>query len=435
MNRIVFLLIPLVYAAVLAGCQTSVTKPAAPAVAAATPAPAAPAPAPAAAATPTPAPSAAPVAAPTPPPIRVLPFDEAVVAAATTLFSTASQQTSERRVVLIDPLIDAVTGMESNQTRVMEKRIVDLVKEKYPQFDVRPFTASNVARSPIVLVGTFTPIDAKNQVRTTRDFFRICLALADMNNGKILSKGVVRSLPTGIDTTPTTFYRDAPAWVGNDPATVSYVTTCQGTRPGDPIDPVYRQRISTAALVNEGIRLLEANDFRGANELFRTAAQTPPGNQLRVLNGWFISSLKLNRRSEAAEAAGRIAEYGLERRDISMKFLFKPGRTDFVQDRTIAPQYPLLVREVAKKTTASDVCLAVIGHASRSGLEPLNEKLSLARASVIKSQLDRSAPGLAKRTSAVGVGSKEWIVGTGTDDASDAVDRRVQIKVANCQNS
>ena len=144
-------------ALILAGCQT--------------PPPPAPAPAPVAAAPPAPPP--APTPPPAPPPIRVLPFDDAVVAAANTLLSGAAQQTKERRVLVIDPLIDAVSGMESAQTRVMEKRIVELAKEKFPQFDVQPFSVSSVAKLPIVLVGTFTPIDAKNQVRTTREQFRI----------------------------------------------------------------------------------------------------------------------------------------------------------------------------------------------------------------------------------------------------------------------
>jgi outer membrane protein OmpA-like peptidoglycan-associated protein len=362
----------------------------------------------------------------------VLPFDEAVVAAANTLLSGAAQQTKERRVLVIDPLIDAVSGMESAQTRVMERRIVDLAKEKFPQFDVQPFSVSSVAKLPIVLVGTFTPIDAKNQVRTTREQFRICLALADMGSGKILSKGVARSQLDGIDSAPTGFYRDSPLWSGEDPAITGYVRTCQATKPGDPIDPVYLQSIATAALVNEAIDLFEAQNFKASNELFRGAAQTPAGKQLRVLNGWFLSSWNLNRRNEAAQAAGRLAEYGLERRSFSMMFLFPPGRAEFTPDRRVSGAYPILLREVAQKTVQTKDCLEVVGHASRSGTEPANEKLSLARANFVRAELERSARPLAKRMTAVGVGSREWMVGTGSDDLVDAIDRRVQIKVANC---
>jgi outer membrane protein OmpA-like peptidoglycan-associated protein len=376
--------------------------------------------------------AAAPAPAPAPAPIRVLPFDEAVVAAASTLLAGAAQESKERRVVIIDPLIDAVSGMESQQTRLMEKRIVDLVKEKYPQFDVQPFNVASVAKLPIVLVGTFTPIDSKNQVRTTREQFRICLALADLSSGKILSKGVARSQLDGVDSTPTSFYRDSVVWSGEDPAINGYVKTCQATKPGDPIDPIYLQRIATAALVNEAIDLFEARNYKAANELFRGAAKTPAGSQLRVLNGWFLSSWNLNRTSEAEEAAGQLADYGLERKSFSMMFLFPPGRAQFIPDRKVSGSYPVLLRGVARKTAATPACLQVIGHASRSGAEPANEKLSLARANYVKQQLEKDAKPLATRVTAVGAGSREWMIGTGSDDLVDAIDRRVQIKVADC---
>lgn len=407
----------LVAGAVLVGCQTP--PPAAPA-------PAAPPPAPVVTAPPPPPP-------PAPPPIRVLPFDEAVAAAAGALFASAATQTHEPRVVVIDPLIDAVSGMESTQTRAMEKRIVELVKAKFPQFDVQPFTVASVARLPIVLVGTFTPIDAKNQVRTTREQFRICLALADMNSGRILSKGVARSQLEGVDSTPTGFYTSSPLWSGEDQSITSYVRTCQGTKPGDPIDPFYLQRIATAALVNEAIALFEAQNYRASHELFRSAAQTPAGGQLRVLNGWFLSSWNLNRRAEASEAAGRLAEYGLERGSFSMMFLFPPGRAEFTPDNKVSGTYPVLLTAIARKTMPTPSCLELIGHASRSGPEPVNEKLSLERANFVKRQLERASLPLAKRMTTVGVGSRDWIIGTGSDDLVDALDRRVQIKVAECK--
>jgi len=78
--------------------------------------------------------------------------------------------------VVIDPLIDAVSGMESQQTRLMEKRIVELAKEKFPQFDVQPFNVASVAKLPIVLVGTFTPIDSKNKcARRASSFVSVLL--------------------------------------------------------------------------------------------------------------------------------------------------------------------------------------------------------------------------------------------------------------------
>ena len=64
--------------------------------------------------------------------------------------------------MVIDPLVDGVSGVQSNATQSLESRIVELVRNKYPQFEVLPFSASSVARAPIVLVGTFTAIDLQH---------------------------------------------------------------------------------------------------------------------------------------------------------------------------------------------------------------------------------------------------------------------------------
>jgi outer membrane protein OmpA-like peptidoglycan-associated protein len=62
----------------------------------------------------------------------------------------------------------------------------------------------------------------------------------------------------------------------------------------------------------------------------------------------------------------------------------------------------------------------------------LNERLSLLRAETIKSRLAQAAPGLDKRMIANGLGSRQTMVGNGRDDASDALDRRVEFKVIGC---
>ena len=72
---------------------------------------------------------------------------------------------------------------------------------------------------------------------------------------------------------------------------------------------------------------------------------------------------------------------------------------------------------------------------SRSGAEPLNERLSLQRSLQIRQQLVDRRKLLAKQITATGVGSSKAIVGSGTDDARDAVDRRVEFSVQDCANA
>jgi outer membrane protein OmpA-like peptidoglycan-associated protein len=74
----------------------------------------------------------------------------------------------------------------------------------------------------------------------------------------------------------------------------------------------------------------------------------------------------------------------------------------------------------------------VVGHASRTGSEAFNDQLSLQRAVSIKQRLVAEAPALDPRLRATGMGFRQNIIGTGTDDARDALDRRVEFKVTGC---
>ena len=68
----------------------------------------------------------------------------------------------------------------------------------------------------------------------------------------------------------------------------------------------------------------------------------------------------------------------------------------------------------------------------RTGTEPINDRLSMLRAQYVQQRLLADAPVLSRRTTAVGKGWRENIIGLGTDDARDALDRRVEFKVIDC---
>ena len=62
----------------------------------------------------------------------------------------------------------------------------------------------------------------------------------------------------------------------------------------------------------------------------------------------------------------------------------------------------------------------------------MNERLSVLRAENVKIRLERESAQLRGRVIASGVGSREWLVGSATDDQRDALDRRVEFKVVPC---
>jgi outer membrane protein OmpA-like peptidoglycan-associated protein len=379
----------------------------------AAPAPAAPAPA-----------AAAPAAAAAPLP----PIEKAVLAAANDLFSKAQlpADAGDKILLVIDPLIDGVTGIQTVEGGRTRNRIINLVRSQYPRFDLQRFNADAVAKKPVVMIGTLTPINNAGQARGPRDAYRVCLALADLKSGKLISKGFAKASPKGVDPTPVAFFRDSPTWT-KDPATVSLITSCQGTKTGDPIKPMYVERIQAAAYLSDAIRAYDSGDYKGALDLYTKAAATPGGDQLRVYDGLYLTNLKLKRNKEAAEAFSKLVAFGMKNESLAVKYLFGVNSTKFAANNA---RYAEWTKSIAEQAAKSNSCLDLIGHASPTGSEAHNDQLSAKRAEVIKQQLVNA--GLNTKLTSKGVGFRENLIGTGRDDASDALDRRVEFKVTKC---
>lgn len=358
------------------------------------------------------------------------PFPDALRKAADDLFGKAAVSGQQVELV-IDPLIDAASGAQSTATRSMQQSLMEIVRSAYPRFTVLPFDGEALARKPVVLVGTFTAVNNQGVPDGPRDAYRICLTLADLKSNSVVSKGVSRARVDGVDATPTPYYRDAPLW-SKDQATEAYIKTCQGTKLGDPIDPSYVEKLTANALINDGILAYETQHFREALAFYRTARKLPGGEQHRVRIGTYLAATKLARRDDMVDAFGDLVDYGLGADQLMVKLLFKPGTTQFIDNSQVTEPYPMWLSQIATRARQKGACLEIVGHTSHTGLPQVNERLSVLRAQFVMDLLLTGAPDNRGRMIATGRGFKENLVGTGKDDASDALDRRVEFKVIGC---
>ena len=154
--------------------------------------------------------------------------------------------------------------------------------------------------------------------------------------------------------------------------------------------------------------------------------------QLRVLNGIYLSNLRLGRAAEADAAFAKLVAFAMANDQLRVKFLFNPGGTTFWSDAKVSGPYANWLRVIAAEAAAAKDCLAVVGHTSRTGGEATNDALSVQRADAIRQRLIAERPTIAERSKAQGRGWRENIIGSGTDDAVDALDRRVEFKVMPC---
>src|SRR5579871_6723411 len=369
------------------------------------------------------------VLAPPPPPPAppILAFDDAVAHAARGVFSAAPAPDSAGALVVIDPLVDGVTGYQSKATQSIQDRILGIVKKDFPQYAVQRITPDSLKQQPRVLIGTFTPVNAQMKTTGAREAYRFCLVMGDLRTGKIVAKSVARARLEDVDATPRPVFDESPVWT-DDPSVQAYIASCQASKPGDPIRAEYLDGLLAAALVGEAADAYDEGHYAEALELFRTARKTPAGDQLRVYNGIYLSLARLGRQDQAAAAFSDLVEYGIRRKRLAVKFLFRPGSVRFATASHLAASYPMWLQQIAAEAVATKACLQVTGHTSATGPAPLNESLSLMRAEYIQSRLEDDEPTPKKRTLAVGVGSRENLIGTGRDDLSDSLDRRVELK-------
>jgi outer membrane protein OmpA-like peptidoglycan-associated protein len=381
----------------------------------------------AAATAPAPAAVAPAPAAPPPPPPPILAFDEAVSNAAHRVFTTAPTPDSGGAMIVIDPLVDGMTGYQSKATKSIQDRIVGVVKRDFPQYAVQRITPESLKQRPRILVGTFTPVNAQMKTTGEREAYRFCLVMGDLQTGKIVAKSVARARIDDADATPTAAFADSPVWT-TDPSVEAYVATCQASKVGDPIKPEYIEGLLAASLIAEAMDAYDEGHYSDALDLFKTARKTSAGDQLRVYNGIYLSETRLGHSEQAAAAFRDVVDYGLRKKRLAVKFLFKPGSVRFATENKFSGTYGMWLQQIASETSASHECLQVTGHTSPTGPPALNDSLSLLRAEYIQSRLEGDDPALKKRTVAAGAGSRENLIGTGKDDFTDVLDRRVELK-------
>jgi outer membrane protein OmpA-like peptidoglycan-associated protein len=343
-------------------------------------------------------------------------------------FLAKMEATINKRGVVVDPMIDAASGQQTAATRQLEQLVTERLRTTFSQFELLPFQVSNLSKAQYLLTGTMTRVASKKA--GTRNVFQINLALTEMKTGTVVAQASSRARDEGLDMTPTPYYRDSPILV-KDKVVDGYIKTAE-TPPGGKADAVYFERVAAATLISDALVAYNNDRYEEALTLYRNAAATPAGEQIRVLNGIYLATWKLGRASEAEEAFGKVVALGLSSNNLGVKFLFSPGSTEFWPDPKVSGPYGIWLRQIARQAATTKVCMIVVGHTSLTGSEPYNDRLSQQRATYIKQRLDAEAPDLASRTRATGMGFRENIVGTGTDDARDALDRRVEFKITGC---
>jgi outer membrane protein OmpA-like peptidoglycan-associated protein len=323
------------------------------------------------------------------------------------------------RTLAIDPLIDPV-GQQTNATRRVQTEFAAALPPAARGVTIVPFTSENIDQSKLIGTGTLEPAGEV-------DLYKLNLSITDRASGLVIAHTVARFRQPGLDTTPTPFYAEAPSSVIDRPTT-GYIATAN-TETGKPADAVYIDQIPTAALLTTAISAEEAGRYQEALDSYAKVAARRDGQLPRTFQGLYLTNMHLGRTAPAEEAFSKIVALGLATNTLQIKFLFQPNTTTFVQGTSASAVYPMWLRQIARAAQANKTCFNIVGHSSKTGTAELNRSLSLRRADSVQSQLPTD---LRRSSCTIGMGFDQTLIGSGTDDARDALDRRVEFEVVAC---
>lgn len=342
---------------------------------------------------------------------------------------------TKRSKIMVDVALDSVSGQQTLGTRFLDERLLARAKMKFPQFEVSPLidsikSTNALASGNFLIAPSLTRLGT--QIAAVDARYRINLSLTDLRTGYVLAQSAAQTTAVGISVTPTRFYQDSPS-IKRDRIVDGQVKTSQATV-GSEADGVYVSSLTTSSLISEGGRLYDAGQAEAALRTYEVAALRPDGKQLRTFNGLYLTNLQLGRTEAAERAFSHIVSLGLEANSLAIKFLFKPGTTEFLTDQGVSGPYPMWLRVLGTQITNSRKCLSIVGHSSRTGSELFNDRLSYARALSIQKRLEATTSLIAGYLQSVGMGYRENVIGTGADDLSDAMDRRVEFRTRDCSS-
>ena len=94
-----------------------------------------------------------------------LPFEQAVNQASDGLIAQTQKLPAflarvearlARRAVVVDPMLDAASGQQTQATQLLERRVSERLKSRDEAIDILPFRSASLTRAQFLLTGTMT---------------------------------------------------------------------------------------------------------------------------------------------------------------------------------------------------------------------------------------------------------------------------------------
>ncbi|GAB6909062.1 hypothetical protein JCM12296A_49030 [Desulfosarcina cetonica] len=329
----------------------------------------------------------------------------------------------EIKKIAVDPFIDMESGYPVKANDRIVKIMAAEIKERFEITGVMEPDVLEVAGYVLNGMVTLEPGQADHPRR-----YKVYGAVFEKGSGRVIASASVHV--KNFDTTPMDIYKDSPVYLKGD----NYAQLTASVRKGsdETVEKGYHDTLTVKSMQVKGDQLYEQKEYDKSLVYYNQAAGVQQKVPLETLNGLFTNYLKQKQWNEAAAAYGKLIRASIaETGELATKITFNPLSSSPVESKTRL--YTIYIKEIAKLVDSVPSCrISIVGHCSRSGTEAFNDALSLERAQWILNKMRAYAPGVVQKADTVGRGFRQNIVGSGADDITDEIDRRVEFKFQQC---
>ncbi|KMY67286.1 hypothetical protein AAU61_10530 [Desulfocarbo indianensis] len=326
--------------------------------------------------------------------------------------------------IVFDPFLYVEDGQQPVVNREIGRTLEGLLG---PEFQLIPLNRRNLGEAELVLTGILNL--ARGQGGSGANTYILECVMINKVDGVVKARVRVGLANLPLDTFA--LYKDSPIFLKGWHTRLA-LTVAQ-TPPNAKADPAYLEALPAKAAFQEGLELYQSKNYLDALNAFQDSLRESKQPLMSALGGVFLCTRKLGQPKQANAAFTQLLAKAIEyRRVIDFRLLFSVNSPYFIESQELVAQYAWWLKELALYAKDAGICLEIVGHSSRSGDSAYNDRLSEQRAKVVQGIMAVTYPDIMKKSSVKGMGFRDNIVGTGADDASDAIDRRVEFKIREC---
>lgn len=324
--------------------------------------------------------------------------------------------------VPVDQFFDESSGEVSVSSPVLQGQLAQALTTSISGTSFAALSPQTLNGAKWVVISGYSIAPVKGR---SGAWIKLRVSITDIASSTRLASAESYLAASAFNATPTRFYKDAPMYF-YDASMKNKLAALSGVGVQKMSDALNTQSAYGAA-----VAAYEAGQYKEAGLQFQTVLVTSPKHQ-GALSGLYQSYWNLGMKKEAEAAFADLVSAGIDAGGLSVKLLFGVGGTAFVANADLVQQYAVWQKVIAQTIVKKGVCMDVTGHASKTGGDSFNDKLSQQRAAKIVANMQSAVPASKGMLKAIGKGSQQNIVGTGADNETDAVDRRVEFSVRGC---